>query len=430
MNVLLHFTVENFRSIAERKSIVMTPTAIKDEPRSNIAQIGNISFLRTMAIYGANSSGKSNLVQGLNRMKELVLNSVRVNDDDALFYDPFRLNVAKENQPTLYEIAFLTAGARYRYGFTNTDKRIYDEWLIKVEPTGAEIPLFIRNEDGIGIDESRFAEGKDLESRTNDNRLFLSVVGQLGGEIAKSVLRFFHQGINVLSGLDTASYNSYTKVYLDKEMPGHLDMKAFFSRVQLGFKDVIASAQALDNGDFPQLLPTGMSERPQTMVGQDPLKIISSHGVYDEAGRMVETKQFDFDEMESAGTRKLFDLAGRLFEALHTGKVVVVDELDAKMHPLISQELVRLFNDPARNPHQAQLIFTTHDTNLLSSHLLRRDQIWFTEKDEQERTDLYSMMQIVLPDGTKPRGDGNIERNYIRGRYGAIPYITPPIDNA
>lgn len=98
------------------------------------------------------------------------------------------------------------------------------------------------------------------------------------------------------------------------------------------------------------------------------------------------------------------------------------------MHPLISRELVSLFNDPVRNPLGAQLIFTTHDTNLLSSNLLRRDQIWFTEKDQLERTDVYSMRHIVLPDGTKPRGDGNMERNYIKGRYGAIPYIQPAID--
>ena len=140
---------------------------------------------------------------------------------------------------------------------------------------------------------------------------------------------------------------------------------------------------------------------------------------------MIKRVNFDFDRMESAGTRKLFDLAGPIFDTLNSGTVLVVDELDAKMHPLISQELVALFNDPKRNLHQAQLIFTTHDTNLLSSHLLRRDQIWFTEKDEQERTDIYNMMNIVLPDGTMPRGDGNIERNYIRGRYGAIPYISP-----
>ena len=117
-------------------------------------------------------------------------------------------------------------------------------------------------------------------------------------------------------------------------------------------------------------------------------------------------------------------MAGPFFDALTSGDILVVDELDAKMHPLISQEIISLFNDPKRNKYGAQLIFTTHDTNLLSSKQLRRDQIWFTEKDETECTDLYNMMDIVLPDGTKPRGDGNLERNYIRGRYGAIPYIS------
>ena len=121
-------------------------------------------------------------------------------------------------------------------------------------------------------------------------------------------------------------------------------------------------------------------------------------------------------------------MAGPIFDTLSHGSILVVDELDAKMHPLISREIVSLFNDPERNVKGAQLIFTTHDTNLLSARLLRRDQIWFTEKDEQERTDLYNIMQIVLPDGKKPRGDGNIERNYIRGRYGAIPYIQTSID--
>ena len=135
------------------------------------------------------------------------------------------------------------------------------------------------------------------------------------------------------------------------------------------------------------------------------------------------TQDFVFEKMESEGTQKIFDLAGPIFDTINNGAVLIVDELDAKMHPLISQELVSLFNSPVHNPNGAQLIFTTHDTNLLSSRLLRRDQIWFTEKDLQERTDLYNIMQILLPDGTKPRGDGNLERNYIRGRYGAIPYI-------
>ena len=124
------------------------------------------------------------------------------------------------------------------------------------------------------------------------------------------------------------------------------------------------------------------------------------------------------------GPQKLFEMSGPIFDTVVNGNILVIDELDAKMHPLLSKELVSLFNDVESNPESAQLVFSTHDTNLLSSGLLRRDQIWFTEKDARERTDIYNMMQIVLPDGTKPRGDGNIERNYIQGRYGAIPYIS------
>lgn len=426
MNALLRFTIENFRSIAERKSIIFTPTSIKDEPRSNVVHIGNISYLRTAAIYGANSSGKSNIVKGLSSMSYLVLSSVKMNDDEDLLYDSFRLNKSKENAPTLYEIVFATGQVCYRYGFSNTEKQICDEWLIRKEDSGKETRLFIRTPEGIGVNEEFFPEGKNLEEKTNDNRLFLSVVGQLGGEISNSVIRFFQQDLNVLSGLDTDTYNSFTKVFLNKNLPGCSDMKKFFERVQLGFKDVSPLVHDFDVNELPKDMPREMKEDlVKELRGKKQIKVLSSHGIYDKEGNMIETGNFDFDQMESAGTKKLFDLAGPIFDTLNSGQILVVDELDAKMHPLISQELVTLFNDPARNPHQAQLIFTTHDTNLLSSRLLRRDQIWFTEKDEQERTDIYNMMQIVLPNGAKPRGDGNIERNYIQGRYGAIPYILP-----
>lgn len=426
MDTLLSFTIENFRSIAERKTMTFTPSAIKDEPRTNVAKNEKKSYLRTTAIYGANSSGKSNLVQGISRMSYLVLSSVKMNDKEELFHAPFLLNREKANAPTLYEAEFLTDGVHYRYGFSNTKKQIYDEWLIRKERSGNETSLFIRTPDGIGVNNKEFPEGENLEEKTNANRLFLSLAGQLGGKISNSVIEFFHTGVNILSGLDTESYQSFTKFYLAKNGQGCDEMKQFFGRVQLGFKDVASAVREFDSSELPADMPKDMREIiTKELMGQKQIKIFSSHGIYDNEGTMVETEKFEFDTMESAGTRKLFDLAGPIFETLNSGSVLVVDELDAKMHPLISQELVSLFNDPERNPLGAQLIFTTHDTNLLSSHLLRRDQVWFTEKDAQERTDLYNMMQIVLPDGTKPRGDGNIERNYIRGRYGAIPYIQP-----
>ncbi len=132
----------------------------------------------------------------------------------------------------------------------------------------------------------------------------------------------------------------------------------------------------------------------------------------------------DFETFESEGTKKIIDLSGPVYDTLLAGKILIIDELDAKLHPLLTIQLIKLFHDPELNQKNAQLFFATHDTNLLSSDLFRRDQIWFTEKDETEQTYLYSLNDFKLPDGSKVRNDGNYERNYIKGRYGAIPFIT------
>jgi hypothetical protein len=129
-------------------------------------------------------------------------------------------------------------------------------------------------------------------------------------------------------------------------------------------------------------------------------------------------------EHESAGTNKLFDLSGYIVFVLVYGRVLIIDELDSKLHPILTQEIIKLFNNPETNPKNAQLIFTTHDTNLLGANLFRRDQIWFTEKDEFEATDMYSLLEFKDEDGNTIRKDRSFEKDYIRGRYGAIPYIS------
>lgn len=429
MNALLRFTVENFRSIAERKSIDFVPDSIKDEPKNNVCTAKGVSYLRTTAIYGANSSGKSNLIDAIACMSSMIVKSVKVNDKEKLPYLPFRLNRTNSKLPTLYEVDAVIEDVRYRYSFSNNESRILSEQLIRVGKSGSEKPLFIRTEEGIGVDEKLFPEGKDLESRTNDNRLFISLVGQLGGKVSNSIINFFDNTVNTLSGLNTDGYSSFTRYMLNANLPGCNDMKSFFTRVQLGFSNLTTTVRDFDVSELPSDMPRELKERlAKNLMGKQMVQVFSSHNIYDEEGQTVDSASFDFEEMESAGTQKLFDMAGPIFDTLNDGSILVIDELDAKMHPLISRELVSLFNDPVRNPLGAQLIFTTHDTNLLSSNLLRRDQIWFTEKDQLERTDVYSMRHIVLPDGTKPRGDGNMERNYIKGRYGAIPYIQPAID--
>ncbi|MDY5357020.1 MAG: AAA family ATPase, partial [Candidatus Cryptobacteroides sp.] len=213
----------------------------------------------------------------------------------------------------------------------------------------------------------------------------------------------------------------YSKLFFHKKESLSVDALNFFQKLRLGFNNILTHEE---EPNIPQDLPMEFRALLQRETqGKKSIELDSIHNVYSDKGKIVGTINFSFEDRESSGTNKLFDLSGPIFETLYSGSVLVIDELDAKMHPLISQYIIELFNNPETNPKNAQLIFTTHDTHLLSQKILRRDQIWFTEKDSKERTDLYSLIDIVLPDGTKPRNDANYEKNYIAGRYGAIPYI-------
>ncbi len=407
MIALLQFSVANYRSIYTRKSISFTGSSIKDEPRSNIVYFNKIRCTRTTAVYGANSSGKSNLMLAMSTMVRMLFDSAKLNDGDSLPYNPFVLSVSSQDEPTLFEAVFVINDWKYRYGFEYKDDAIVSEWLYRVTTKKiTEEALFIRKNEGIGVNEQSFKEGVGLEEKTNANRLFLSLVAQVGGEniISKEVLSFFRQ-INVISGIVEYGYQDVTKKIFLSKMDISENATKLFKALKLGFGEVIArKVEKLDG------------------KGNE-IEIYTTHNVYTKKGRKSGHVFFNMDSMESAGTRKVFDLAGPIIDTLKYGKVLVVDELDAKMHPLLSQYLVNLFNNPEKNVANAQLIFSTHNTHLLSSSMLRRDQIWFTEKNSKEETDIYSMMDILLPDGSKPRGDGNLEKNYMMGRYGAIPFI-------
>ena len=150
---------------------------------------------------------------------------------------------------------------------------------------------------------------------------------------------------------------------------------------------------------------------------------MTTHNVYDKKGLVIGERNFHKNQMESEGTKKVIEISGPIFDTLNEGKTLIVDELDAKLHPLLTRNIVLLFMDPQKNTNGAQLIFATHDTNLLDLEIIRRDQIWFAEKDKVESTDIYSLVEFKDEDGKKVRNDRDIKRDYIRGRYGAIPFI-------
>lgn len=420
--MILEFTLENYRSFYGKKTLVLeADKALKECSDTNLFEYNKHTLLRSLALYGANSSGKSNLVSAMHTMARCVLLSVKLNDNEELEYDPFLL-LKGNDSPTMFEIVFLKGDYYYRYGFRYNLERIVDEWLFrKTTPRSKEQMLFVRNEEGICVDENNFPEGAGYEEKTNDNRLFLSLCQQLGGEISRQVISWFQSDFNVISGLNNQQYRAYSKLFFHKKESLSAEALDFFQKLRLGFNNILTHEE---DPNIPQDLPTELKAIFQRETqGKKNIELDSVHNVYSEKGKVIGTINFSFEDRESSGTNKLFDLSEPIFETLYSGAVLVIDELDAKMHPLISQYIIELFNNPETNPKNAQLIFTTHDTHLLSQKILRRDQIWFTEKDAKEQTDLYSLMDIVLPDGTKPRNDANYERNYIAGRYGAIPYI-------
>lgn len=194
--------------------------------------------------------------------------------------------------------------------------------------------------------------------------------------------------------------------------------------LDLGIGHLIIEKSVNDN-TLPEGLPEDLKNALTILLkkeGSESIGIRTSHEQYDAEGQLVGQQFFNFDTQESEGTKKIFALAGPIIAALRSGHVFVIDELDARLHPLMTCELVRLFNSKETNPQHAQLIFTTHDTNLLGNDLFRRDQIWFTEKDYQGATNLYSLAEFKV-DNAKVRNDASYERDYIKGRYGAIPIL-------
>ncbi|MCT4203956.1 ATP-binding protein [Elizabethkingia anophelis] len=420
--MLVQFTVGNFLSFNEKRTLSLEAKGIS-ELKTNIANFKPEKILRSAVVYGANSSGKSNLIKALDRMRGVVLDSVKLNDTDELDYSPFLLSSETENQPTFFEIVFWQDSTRYRYGFEYTLEQIVNEWLFAGKSEKTEKTLFIRTLEGIGVTD-KFKEGIKNESKTNDNRLFISLVAQLGGGVSKKILEFFND-CNVLSGLEHNDYIGFTMRMIHKNLNGCDESLKLYQKLKLGFKEINAVESDFNPTEIPDYISAKVkSKLIKQLSGKKGISLKTVHNKFDKKGNVIDLVLFDKEGNESQGTNKIIDLSGPIFDTLNCGKVLIIDELDAKLHPLITTRIVELFNNPESNPNNAQLIFATHDTNLLGEELFRRDQIWFTEKDEYEQTDLYSLYDFNLPDGSKVRNDSNLEKNYIRGRYGAIPFIT------
>jgi AAA15 family ATPase/GTPase len=393
--MLIEFTVGNHLSFREKKTLSFEATSIK-EFEENTFKVGNYNLLKSVAIYGANSSGKSNLLVSLRTMQQVVTASAMRQSTDKIGIVPFLLNVHTENKPSYFEILILIDKITYRYGFEADNDIVHAEWLFESKSKKEKL-LFIRENDKIEISK-HFPEGEGIVGKTRENALFLSVVDQFNGSISKKIVQWFDWGLFITSGLvNESDDNTIALMSSDNEVKEFY--KVFFNLLKLGFSDFEVNNK---NG------------QPH---------ITTAHNKYDEKGELIASQMFELSEQESEGTQKIFEFAGIIWAGLKFGDITIIDELDAKLHPLLTLAILKLFNSPEHNPNNAQLIFTTHDTNLLKHGKLRRDQIYFTEKNQFEETDLYSLVEYKDDNGAKVRNDSSFESDYIKGRYGAIPFI-------
>ncbi len=402
--MILQFSCSNHKSIRDR--ITFSTIAGSDNTyEETLKPFSNIRVLRSAVIYGANGSGKSNFISALEFMRNLVSESIRHQPGQGVFQAPHKLSPAET--PSAYDIQFVKDDIRYAYGFSIVKNAVHEEYLYYF-PKGRQVKIFEREDMKIKPgDKYKNIFGVSI-SILKENRLFLSCAANYTNvkEIEKAFL-FFSEDIVVYN----PQVNNWTEYSIQLMQQNEEIKKAFVEILQVlgtGIRDVKVKLEQtrLAAKDLPQEMPEAIK---MLMTSQD-MNVIEARLVYD---------GFETDLMteESTGIKKLFEVICPIIDIISKGKILVCDEIETSLHESIVYQIVKLFSLTKKDQF-AQLIFSTHDTSLLDSSLFRRDQIWFTQLDQQRSTDLYSLVEIK-----NVRKTENLEKGYISGKYGAIPIV-------
>jgi AAA15 family ATPase/GTPase len=414
--MIIEFSIGNFRSIKDVQSINLTTAKIKELAGTNTININDkISVLKSKAIYGANASGKSNFIKALVSFIRIIKQSVK--DDNILRYiERFQLSNETEEMPSFFQLIFISNNIQYRFGFEATNEKITSEWLYGM-PNEREVCFFIRENNEIKeISKKHYNEGSKIlnffgedNEIFRNNSLFLSAVSAMNGKLSKQIIEDI-TSITVLSGLSDRELFNVAGTALDDDNQ-KIKIVDFLKLADTGINtlDLIELSKETVVEDAPTELLESIEQ------GNKIGLILSSHDKYSEK-KKVGIQKLHFQSTQSEGTIKMFELSPFLLRALNNGETLFIDEFDARFHPLITKKIVELFN--SKNNSKAQLIFVTHDTNLLSPELLRRDQIEFVEKDKYGESHMYTLVQFK-----GIRNNASFEKDYIEGRYGAIPFL-------
>jgi AAA15 family ATPase/GTPase len=428
--MLLEFRVSNYRSIGEEQVLSLIPASKQKEHIQNILIEGKYQALNAISLYGQNGSGKSNLLLAMSFLDKLIHISARTSSTTKLPYDPFLLREGWESKPTRFEITFVITENRYRYGLEFTEKEVLKEWLFR-KSNSREVSLFEREQSTIevssGFNGSKKAIDAAIET-TRDNALFLSICDMLNVEEAKLIFNWFRY-FGMIDGLNTEDL--HTVDLWDKE-DYKKKIKEYLESLSLNIADVDIATKDFDESELPNDMPKSVKNRlVKSLRGKQSYTVIAKHTLYDSNAKpTLNLVAWEWWEKESAGSKKAFELSGPILWTLANGGVLIIDEIEAKMHPVMTLNTIDIFLNPASNPNKAQLIFATHDTNLLTYSTLRRDQIYFVEKNKWESSELYSLSDFVYFENKsgefkseKERPDTDKEKRYFEGRYKAIPLL-------
>jgi len=417
--MLIDFQFTNYKSFKNTADLDLTATKVEEYPH-HVVKIAGEKVLRTAVIYGANASGKSNVYSALRYMRYYVLHSFSFDGErseaelinnlekkgDYIPVQPFLFDNDSKKSDTTFEIWFTIPDDKkeysYNYGFSINKGIVTEEWLNYKTKSGREYKSIFLRESGKKIEYSKIPESyqKNLNISLNKSTLIVSLGAKLKIEVFEKIFKWF--GTILL--LDFG--NPFENTLLSLQMPSGLDKNP---KVR---KKVVAYINTFDTSisDFSV-------EKTKNSNGDEGFLIFSAHKSKDNDISLI-----PFSE-ESAGTQKMFTLYSPLQNVLEKGGVLFIDEFNDRLHPLLVRNFIQTFMDPERNSKNAQLIFTTHDVSQLSGKLFRRDEIWFTEKDEDNATSLYSLVDIRGENMEKIRNDADILNNYLRGKYGGIPKL-------
>jgi uncharacterized protein len=426
--MLIEFRVENFRSFKTEQVFTMVASSDTTLPENTFetSAFPKNKLLTTAAIYGANASGKTNLIKALSFVEWFVTNSHRRDINAKIPVEPFLLDDTNANSPTTFELTFIHQSVRYQYGFVISSSKVIEEWLFAYpssrvqrwfERKDPDQPGNFKTEDNSWDFRSTLkGENRSIALQTRPNVLFLSKAADSNHKQLKQVYDWFDSCLDTY--VDIQKLPPLLTANMLKNNPAlEQQVKNLLTIADLGISDFRVEEKELNLKDTSlENLPDDLRNFFQSDFFQNNANKTWQITMAHHTNNPAIDKFFPLQD-ESLGTERLFALAGIILTALEEGRVLVIDELDSSLHPMLVRYIVSLFHNPNMNPGGAQLIFNTHDVTLLESEFLRRDQIWLVEKDNVNASHLYPLSDF------KPRKSEAFQKNYLQGRYGATPII-------